>query len=141
MVEATEKFLVDSNSFMTPFRFYYAFDLIPSYWKELSNPLISKYLVVLDMVKDCLLYTSPPAFSEESASCTVLPSVVSCLLSTAGSELAASPVPEPGIHPDKIPPSIPAVSTNANNFLYFITSVSYTHLQFPSLPADMGLAG
>lgn len=29
MVEATEKFLVDSNSFMTPFRFYYAFDLIP----------------------------------------------------------------------------------------------------------------
>lgn len=52
MVEATEKFLVDSNSFMTPFRFYYAFDLIPSYWKELSNPLISKYLVVLDMVKD-----------------------------------------------------------------------------------------
>lgn len=37
---------------MTPFRFYYAFDLIPSYWKELSNPLISKYLVVLDMVKD-----------------------------------------------------------------------------------------
>lgn len=51
MVKATEKFLVDSNSFMTPFRFYYAFDLIPSYWKELSNPLISKYLVVLDMVK------------------------------------------------------------------------------------------
>ena len=52
MVETAEKFLVDSNSFMTPFRFYYAFDLIPSYWKELSNPLISKYLVVLDMVKD-----------------------------------------------------------------------------------------
>lgn len=35
MVE--EKFLIDSNSFMTPYRHYYAFDLVPSYWEELSK--------------------------------------------------------------------------------------------------------
>ena len=35
MVE--EKFLIDSNSFMTPYRQYYAFDLVPTYWKETSG--------------------------------------------------------------------------------------------------------
>lgn len=37
MVE--EKFLIDSNSFMTPYRQYYAFDLVPTYWKELAKRL------------------------------------------------------------------------------------------------------
>ena len=50
MVE--EKFLIDSNSFMTPYRQYYAFDLIPTYWKELSKRAESGRLVLLDMVKD-----------------------------------------------------------------------------------------
>lgn len=35
MIEKPEIFLVDSNSFMTPYRFYYAFDLVPAYWKAL----------------------------------------------------------------------------------------------------------
>ncbi len=47
-----EKFLVDSNSFMTPYRQYYAFDLIPTYWDKLSNRAESGRLVLLDMVKD-----------------------------------------------------------------------------------------
>ncbi len=50
MVE--EKFLIDSNSFMTPYRQYYAFDLIPTYWDELSKQAESGRLVLLDMVKD-----------------------------------------------------------------------------------------
>ena len=29
-----EKFLIDSNSFMTPYRQYYAFDLVPTFWKD-----------------------------------------------------------------------------------------------------------
>lgn len=49
MVE--EKFLIDSNSFMTPYRQYYAFDLIPTYWCELSKRAESGRLVLLDMVK------------------------------------------------------------------------------------------
>lgn len=47
-----EVFLIDSNAFMTPFRFYYAFDLIPAYWKELKKHLGSGRVVVLDVVKD-----------------------------------------------------------------------------------------
>lgn len=50
MVE--EKFLIDSNSFMAPYRQYYAFDLIPTYWDELSKRTESGRLVLLDMVKD-----------------------------------------------------------------------------------------
>lgn len=49
MVE--EKFLIDSNSFMTPYRQYYAFDLIPTYWDELSKHADTGRLVLLDMVK------------------------------------------------------------------------------------------
>ena len=50
MVE--EKFLIDSNSFMTPYRQYYAFDLIPTYWKELAKRLGTGRMILLDMVKD-----------------------------------------------------------------------------------------
>lgn len=51
MVDTTEKFLIDSNSFITPYRFYYAFDLVPSYWKELSKHAESSRIMLLDMVK------------------------------------------------------------------------------------------
>lgn len=50
MVE--EKFLVDSNSFMTPYRHYYAFDIVPTYWDELSKCAKTGRIVLLDMVKD-----------------------------------------------------------------------------------------
>ncbi len=49
MVE--EKFLIDSNSFMTPYRQYYAFDLAPTYWEELSKRMDNGRIVLLDMVK------------------------------------------------------------------------------------------
>ena len=47
-----EVFLIDSNAFMTPFRFYYAFDLVPAYWEKLKKYLESGRVVVLDIVKD-----------------------------------------------------------------------------------------
>lgn len=50
MVE--EKFLIDLNSFMTPYRQYYAFDLVPTYWKELAKRLDTGRMILLDMVKD-----------------------------------------------------------------------------------------
>ena len=46
-----EKFLIDSNSFMTPYRQYYAFDLVPSYWEKISKCTSSGRLELLDIVK------------------------------------------------------------------------------------------
>ena len=36
---------------MTPFRFYYAFDIVPSYWSELKKFLENGRIVLLDVVK------------------------------------------------------------------------------------------
>lgn len=47
-----EKFLLDANAFITPYRLYYAFDLAPSYWQKISVCTQSGRLVLLDMVKD-----------------------------------------------------------------------------------------
>lgn len=47
-----EILLADANVFMTPFRFYYAFDLVPAYWDKLKPYLISGRVVILDIVKD-----------------------------------------------------------------------------------------
>lgn len=44
MVE--EKFLIDSNSFMTSYRQYYAFDLVPTYWKELAKRLDTGRMII-----------------------------------------------------------------------------------------------
>lgn len=46
-----EKFLVDANSFIAPYRQYYAFDLVPSYWEELTAKAETGRIVLLDMVK------------------------------------------------------------------------------------------
>ncbi len=48
----TEKFLLDTNSFVTPYRQYYAFDLIPAYWEKLSKCAHTGNLILLDMVKE-----------------------------------------------------------------------------------------
>lgn len=44
-------FLIDTNTLLTPYENYYAFDLAPSFWKQLEQPIISN-IVVLDIVKD-----------------------------------------------------------------------------------------
>ncbi|MCC8059735.1 MAG: DUF4411 family protein [Clostridiales bacterium] len=46
-----ERFLIDANTFIRPYRQYYAFDLVPSYWKEISDKSTSGRLILLDMVK------------------------------------------------------------------------------------------
>ena len=50
-MKTREIFIVDSNSFMTPYRFYYAFDLVPAYWDALIKHIKTGRIVVLDMVK------------------------------------------------------------------------------------------
>lgn len=46
-----EKFLIDANPFITPHLQYYPFDLAPSFWKQLEDPIKDGTIVVLDMVK------------------------------------------------------------------------------------------
>ena len=52
MIQNSEIFLVDSNSFMTPYRFYYALDLVPAYWNAIKQHMKTGRIVVLDMVKE-----------------------------------------------------------------------------------------
>lgn len=47
-----EKFLLDANSFITPYQQYYAFDIVPTFWEELSEQANSQRLILLDKVKD-----------------------------------------------------------------------------------------
>ena len=48
---AQEKFLIDANVFVTPYRQYYPFDLAPSFWEKLGGLIKDGTIVVMDMVK------------------------------------------------------------------------------------------
>ena len=48
---AQEKFLIDANVFVTPYRQYYPFDLAPSFWERLEELIKDGTIVVMDMVK------------------------------------------------------------------------------------------
>ena len=52
MTADEEKFLVDSNSFITPYRFYYAFDIAPNYWSILAQKASEGRIVLLDKVNN-----------------------------------------------------------------------------------------
>ncbi|MGN0945942.1 MAG: DUF4411 family protein [Megasphaera sp.] len=52
----SEKLLLDTNTFLTPYESYYAPDLAPTFWKKLEAVLAkNKNLAVLDLVTDELL--------------------------------------------------------------------------------------
>lgn len=46
-----EKFLIDANSFVTPYQNFYPFDITPGFWKQLKKALLSDSVFVLDVVK------------------------------------------------------------------------------------------
>jgi hypothetical protein len=50
MVE--EKFLLDANSFMTPYQNFYPFDIAPGFWKQFRPTLITDNIAVMDVVKN-----------------------------------------------------------------------------------------
>lgn len=50
MVENNNIFLIDTNIFIEPYRKFYAFDLIPTYWERLKIEFKKERIVVLDMV-------------------------------------------------------------------------------------------
>ena len=45
-----EKFLLDSNIFITPHRLYYPFDFAPGFWEQLEEKLRLENVSVLDIV-------------------------------------------------------------------------------------------
>lgn len=50
-MNSSEKFLIDANTWMTASRFFYAYDLVPSFWKTLEDEIKTGNIVLLDMVK------------------------------------------------------------------------------------------
>lgn len=51
MVNSSEKFLIDANTLMTASRFFYAYDLVPSFWETFEYEIKAGNIVLLDMVK------------------------------------------------------------------------------------------
>lgn len=51
MVNSSEKFLIDANTLITASRFFYAYDLVPSFWKTFEDEIKAGNIVLLDMVK------------------------------------------------------------------------------------------
>lgn len=51
MVNSSEKFLIDANTLMTASRFFYAYDLVPSFWESFEDEIKIGNIVLLDMVK------------------------------------------------------------------------------------------
>lgn len=49
---SSEKFLIDTNSFIEPYNKYYPFDLAESFWKQLKHHIEIGNILLLDMVKD-----------------------------------------------------------------------------------------
>lgn len=46
-----KKYLIDSNSLITPYERYYPFDIVVSFWTQLKQYIENGSIVVLDMVK------------------------------------------------------------------------------------------
>lgn len=49
---ASEKFLIDSNSFIAPYNTFYSFDFGRAFWNRLQCEIESGNVIVLDIVKD-----------------------------------------------------------------------------------------
>lgn len=52
MVNINEKFLIDSNTFITAARQFYSYDIIPTFWEKFDQEIINGNIVLLDLVLD-----------------------------------------------------------------------------------------
>jgi len=55
MTKTKEKFLIDSNSLITPYKMYYPFDFAKKFWDQLFERIENQDVIVLDLVKDELI--------------------------------------------------------------------------------------
>lgn len=60
MIDNNAVFLLDANAFITPYRRYYAFDLVPAYWSAIDPFVNSGTISVLDSVKNELNRNDDP---------------------------------------------------------------------------------
>ena len=56
-------YLVDSNTFISPYKQYYPFDLAPRFWKDVEGKIIDGSITILDKVYD-ELYTGGDDLSD-----------------------------------------------------------------------------
>jgi hypothetical protein len=52
MSNNSSKYLIDTNSFITPYKTFYSFDIAASFWDKLQNEIIKGNLIVLDLVRN-----------------------------------------------------------------------------------------
>lgn len=52
MPDTIIKYLIDTNSLITPYKTYYPFDFAEKFWEQLKNAIESGSIVILDMVKE-----------------------------------------------------------------------------------------
>ncbi len=50
-----EKFLLDANTFITPFKNYYPFDIAPGFWRQFGTKIALDSVYVLDVAKNELM--------------------------------------------------------------------------------------
>lgn len=69
---ADQKYFLDTNIFITPYRTYYAMDIVPSFWTALSDTAIKTgQLFIPDMVKNEIVRENDPLSSwlKDNLSC------------------------------------------------------------------------
>jgi hypothetical protein len=47
-----ERFIIDSNVLITPFKFYYSFEIAPQFWDTIAKHITLKNITILDKVFD-----------------------------------------------------------------------------------------
>jgi hypothetical protein len=47
-----ETFIIDSNALITPYKFYYSFEIAPQFWDTIAEHITLKNIVILDKVFD-----------------------------------------------------------------------------------------
>lgn len=78
---ADQKYFLDTNIFITPYRTYYAMDIVPSFWTALSDTAIKTgQLFIPDMVKNEI-------FREDDQLSSWLKNNLSCFKETASSSI------------------------------------------------------
>jgi hypothetical protein len=48
----TDVFIIDSNALITPYKFYYSFEIAPRFWDVIAKHIERKNIVILDKVFD-----------------------------------------------------------------------------------------
>ncbi|PTH13971.1 DUF4411 domain-containing protein [Staphylococcus agnetis] len=54
--DCSEKFILDSNCFITPSKQFYGFNLVPTFWKHLKDSRNYQHLHIIDRVKNELCH-------------------------------------------------------------------------------------